>query len=240
MDIKKLIRNPEKVHDCLVEVDGKLIAKKEVKIYIPSRFAERSLAFIGADIDIVGIYAIVVEDTYYGISLVNAMIRIEPTSTMKILINDEGYYEFTFEPGSTITPSVNLVKNNKLVYRIYDELIAKGRVPWYVGYTDLGKLFDTSKYHAGANIGTNHEVTELLVSIISRDSNDRHKYYRQVVQSIDDIVKKPPVYIPLRSVTYTATNTTNKLAGSYFQEGLVSALVSPSERKERIESILLR
>jgi hypothetical protein len=60
------------------------------------------------------------------------------------------------------------------------------------------------------------------------------------VQSIDDIVKKPPVYIPLRSVTYTATNTTNKLAGSYFQEGLVSALVSPSERKERIESILLR
>lgn len=241
MDIKKLIKNPSKIHECLVELpDGRLITKKQLKIYIPARFEERNLASFGIDIHIVGIYAIVLDDTYYGISLVNASIQIEPTSTMKVDIDEVSHYEFTFEPGSTVMSSVNLVKSDTLVYRIYDEIIAKGHVPWYLGYTELGKLFDTAKYHAGANIGLNHEVTELLVSLISRDPKNRHTYYRKVVQSLDDITKKPPAYISLRSVTYAATNTTNKLAGSYFTDGVVSALVSPSSRVEKVESLLRR
>ena len=168
------------------------------------------------------------------------MMRIEPTSTMKVVIDGTGYYEFTFEPGSTVVASTSLVRTDTLVYRIYDEIIAKGRIPWYLGYAELGKLFDTAKYHADANIGMNHEVTEMLVSLISRNAEDRHRYYRQTVSSLEDLIIKPPVFIPLRNVSYSATNTTNKLAGSYFSEGMVSALVSPSDRVERIEDILLR
>ena len=241
MDINKLIRDPAKVHACLQElVDGRLVAKKSIKIYIPTRFAERGLASIGIETQIVGIYAIVVEDKYYGISMVNAMIRIEPTSTIKILINEEEFYEFYFEPGSTVIATVNLVKADTLVYKIYDEIISKGRVPWYLNYTDLGKLFDSAKYHAGANIGGNHEVTELLVSMITRNANDRHLYYRSGLKSMEDLQKRPPAFVALRSVTYSATNTLNKLAGSYFSEGMVSALVTPTEKVERIESLLRR
>jgi len=241
MDIKKLIRDASRVHLNLQELsDGRLVAKKSCKIYIPTRFSERGLASIGIDTQIVGIYAIVVEDKYYGISMVNAMIRIEPTSTIKILINEEEFYEFYFEAGSTVMSSVNLVKTDSLVYKIYDEIISKGRVPWYLSYLDLGKLFDTALYHAGANIGANHEVTELLVSMIARNTNDRHLYYRSGLKNIEDMQKRPPTFIALRSVTYSATNTLNKLAGSYFSEGIVSSLVSPTERVERIESLLRR
>lgn len=241
MDIKRLVRDASKVHACLKELpDGRLVAVKECKIYVPSRFAERGLASIGIETHIVGIYAIVVEDIYYGISIVNAMMRIEPTSTIKIMIGDEEYYEFYFRPGSTVTPSVNLVKTDTLVYKIYDEIIAKGRVPWYLGYPELGKLFDTAKYHAGANIGTNHEVTELIISMIARDPKDRHQYYRKTIKSLQDGIDNPPAFIPLRSVTYAATNTLNKLAGSYFNEGVVSALVNPTDRTERIEALLRR
>lgn len=239
MNPKKLIRDASKVHACLKELeDGRMVTIKRCKIYIPARFAERGLASIGIETHIVGIYALVVEDTHYVVSMVNAMVRIEPSSTVKILIDEEEFYEFGFEPGSTVISSLMLVKNDQLVYRIYDEIIAKGRVPWYLGYTELGKLFDTAKYHAGANIGTNHEVTELIVSMIARDSKDRHRYYRTSVKSVEDMQKNPPVFIPLRSVTYAATNTTNKLAGSYFSEGLESALVSPADRVERIEGLL--
>jgi len=239
VDITKLKRAPEKIHECLVELpDGRLITKKQLKIYIPVRFEERLLASIGIETQITGIYAIVLDDTYYGVSIVNAMMRIEPTSTIKVEIEGTGYYEFTFDPGSTVVANINLVKNDTLVYRIYDEIIAKGRVPWYLGYQELGKLFDSAKDHADANVGQNHEVTELLISLISRDPNDRHKYYRQSVNTLDDIKKTHPAYIPLRNVTYMATNTTNKLAGSYFGEGLVSALVSPSSRTEKIEDLL--
>lgn len=241
MNPKSLQRDAKKVHEALKELDdGRLIALKELKIYIPARFAERELAFIGIETVIVGIYAIVVDDAYYGVSTVNAMMRIEPTITNKIKYEDEEYYEFVFPKGSTVLASVHLVRIDTLTYRIYDEIISKGRVPWYLSYSDMGRLFDTAKYHANANIGQNNEVTELIVSMISRDSKDRTRYYRQTVKTLDDVIKNPPAFIPLRSVQYAATNTTNKLAGSYFSDGLVSALVSPADRVERIEDILRR
>jgi hypothetical protein len=239
MQPKALKRDAAKVHACLRELDdGRIVTTRGCKIYVPSRFAERGLASIGIETYVVGIYAMVVDDTYYAVSLINAMLRIEPTATVKIMVDGEEFYEFVFEPGSTVVSTTMLVKTDTLVYKIYDEIIAKGKVPWYLGYSELGKLFDTARYHADANIGTNHEVTELIVSMIARNPADRHQYYRAGIVSLEDMLARPPAFIPLRSVTYAATNTVNKLAGSYFNEGVVSALVSPSSRVERIEHLL--
>ena len=168
------------------------------------------------------------------------MLRITPTSTLRIKIDGTDYIEFVFNPGDTLTPSTQLVKTDTLVFRIYDEIISKGNVPWYLGYNDLGRIFDTARYHAGANIGTNSEVTELIMSLISRNKKDRTKYYRTVINKLEDLETTPPAFIPLRSVIFGATNTTNKLAGNYFDIGLKSALVSPAERTERIEELLRR
>lgn len=241
MDIRKLVRDAPKVHAALKELpDESLVTTKGCKIYVPARFAERGLASIGIETHIVGIYAIVVEDKYYGVSMVNAMVRINPTAITTVKVGEDEYYEFYFEPGSKVIPSVQLVKTDTLVFKIYDEIIAKGRVPWYLEYFDLAKIFDSAKYHAGANVGENREVTELIISMIGRDPKDRTKYYRQSIKSMDDVKKNPPAFIPLRSVQYNATNTTTKLMGSYFSDGLVSALVNPSEREERIEELLRR
>ncbi|MNU19611.1 hypothetical protein D3C71_78420 [compost metagenome] len=234
-------RDGQAVQACLKEMpDGRLVTTKGCKIYIPTRYAGRGLASIGIETHIVGIYAIVVEDQYYAVCNVNAMQRIAPSSSVKVVFDDEEYYEFTFDPGSTVISSLQLVKTDTLVFKIYDEIISKGRVPWYLGYADLGRIFDTAKYHAGANIGQNHEVTELLISMIARDRTDRRIYYRQSVKSLKDAQANPPVFIPLRSTAYGATNTTSKLAGSYFKDGLTSALVSPADRVEPIEEILRR
>lgn len=239
MEPSKLIHDATKVHACLEELsDGRLVAKKACKIVIPVRFAERGLAYIGIETTIVGIYAIVVDDLYYGVSMVNAMIRIEPTSTVKITIDEEEYYEFSFDAGSTIMPSLQLVKNDMLVYKIYDEIISKAHVPWYLTYDLIGKIFDTAKTYGGADVGENREVTELIVSITARDRKDRHKYYRASIKGMDDLKKNPPAFVPMRSVIFAATNTVNKLAGSYFNEGLVSALVSPTTRVERLDRLL--
>jgi hypothetical protein len=239
MNPKKLIRDPARVKACLKELpDHRLVALKPVKIYVPTRFNERNLATIGTEVHIVGIYGIVVEDQYYGSSTVNAMMRIEPTSIMRILIDGEEFFEFYFEAGATVISSTMLVKLDTLCYRIYDEIYAKGKVPWYLSYPQAGRLFETAKKHAGANLGQNQEVTELIGSIIARDENDRHKQYRSTVKSQEDLLRRPPVYIPMRSVQYAANNTLNKLAGSYFGEAVVSALVTPSDRTERIESLL--
>lgn len=241
MDITKLVRDPKRVQAYLEELpNGSLVCKKPVKIYIPARFAERGLAQIGIETYIVGIYAIVVEDVYYGVSMVNAMLPIEPTSTLKIQMDGDDYYEFSFDAGSVVVTSTDLVKTDVLVYKIYDEIISKGRVPWYLGYLELGKIFDSARYHAGANIGVNQEVTELIISMISRDARDRNLQYRTQIKDLSELDTNRPAFIPLRSVQYAATNTTNKLAGSYFSDALVSALVNPATRQERLEAILVR
>jgi len=241
VDIKQLVRDPEKVKSVLVELpDGRLTTKALVKIYIPTRFAERDLAYIGADNNIVGICAITLNDDSYAIMMVNAMVNIDPSSINRVSIEDDQYFEFTFNPGATVFKSVNLIKDDILVYKIYDEIISNGNVPWYLTYSDLGKIFDTAPYHGGANIGNNKEVTELIVSLIARDQADRTKYYRTALNSMADLKKSEPVYVGLKSVVYSATNTLNRLGGSYMQSGITASLVNKTERVERIESILCR
>lgn len=236
---RSLTRDASRVTETLVELDdGRLVTKTGCKIYIPARFVEHDLAYLGVNNYIVGIYAIVVDDTYYGVSTVNAMINIDPTDTNKIKMEDQDYIEFVFAPGSTVFKSLDLVKVDVLTYKIYDEVFSKGRVPMYMDYNDLGGIFDTAKYHANANLGTTGEVTQLIASMISRDAKDKTKYYRTVINELSDVRNIPPAFIPLRSVAYAATNTTTRLGGSYFDKGVVSALVNPAERVERIESLL--
>lgn len=236
---KGLTRDGARVKACMHELpDESLVAKKALKMIIPARFAEHSLAQIGIETYVCGIVMYVTEDMHYALSKINAMIRITPTTTSKRVIDDEEFYEFYFEPGSVITPSLQLVRTDTLVYKIFDEVFSKGRVPTYMQYNDMAGIFDSSRKHANANVGSNREVTEILVSLIARNPNDRTQYYRQFVQSEDDLDKHPPIWTSLYSVTDAATNTLNKLAGSYFHEGVVSALNSPASRTERLEDLL--
>jgi hypothetical protein len=236
---QSLTRDASRVVSTLEELsDNRLVTKKGCKIYIPARFIEQDLAYLGIKNYIVGIYAMVVDDMYYAVSTVNAMINIEPTDVNRIKVEDQDYIEFVFAPGSTVIKSLDLVKIDVLTYKIYDEIFSKGRVPLYIDYNDLGSIFDTAKYHANANLGATGEVTQLIASMISRDPKDKTKYYRAVVENLSDVRNKPPAFIPLSSVAYAATNTTTRLGGSYFDKGVVSALVNPAERTERIESLL--
>jgi hypothetical protein len=241
MDVSKLIRDKDKVRACVkLMPDRSLVALKGCKIYIPTRYAERGLAEIGIKTYTIGIMAWTVDDKYYSVWEINAMCQLTPTSTVKTWINDDEYYEFYFEPGSTVLKSIDLVKVDTLTFKIYDEMFSKGRIPWFLSYDDMGMIFDTADKHAGAKVGKNREVTELMVSLIARQPQDRHMLYRHVKGTLAEMKKTLPAFIALRNVTYSATNTVNKLGGSYFEQGVISALNSPSQRVEPIEDLLRR
>lgn len=241
MNPKLLTRDSSKVHACLKELeDGTLVALKECKIYIPARFVERQLAFLGTESVISGIFAITVGDAFYGVSLAVAMMRIEPSSTNYIKVLDEDYVEFIFEAGSVVISNLNLVKNDMLVYRVYTEIIASGHVPWFLSYEDMGRIFESTSKHAGVTVGANHAIVEMIVSSISRNPNDLTKFFRHELNTAAELKSKVPEFIPLRSVTYGASNTTAKLVGAYWDEGLTSALVNPADTVEPIEGLLRR
>lgn len=241
MDWKRWKRIPGKVHEALkVQEDGSVIAVQNMKIYVPERFREKGLASIGADIYTVGIYALVVDDTYYAVDLTIAMMRITPTTISTVKFDQDSYLEFSFDVGSVVFPTNQLVKSDILVYYIFDEMFSKGRTPWYLNYEDRGLLFASADRHAGVSLTGNHTILEMIAAATARDPNNRTRNYRHVIQQQEDIFVKPPAIVPLRSITFGPTNTTAKLMGSYWDDGLNSALVSPSEQTERIETILRR
>lgn len=239
MNIKGLVRNPEMVHSTLKELDNDtVVTTKGCKIYIPARFGERKLAILGHETYIVAIFAMVVDDRYYAVSIEPAMMRIDPTTVNTINLDGENYYEFTFDPGSTVIANTNLVKKDTLTYDIFQEIVSKGRVPWYISYEDLATLYDGAPKHAGVTIGANHAIIEMILSVIARDPSDATKYYRQALKDAKGPIK--PLYVPFSSVTHGATNTTAKLMGAYWKEGLNSALVNPTDKVERVEELLRR
>lgn len=239
--LNNLKKDPSFITENLKELeDGSIVCLKDCKIYIPVRYEERNLAYVGSDNHILGIYGIVMEDRY-AVSLINAMVNIDPLSTDKVVIDEDEYYQFNFEKGNTLIKSVNLVKTATLTYSIFDEFFTKGYIPWYITtQEDLVSIYDTAQYHAGANVGTNKAITRLLVSFVSRDPIDKTKFFRYTLDTIDDINNKKPSFVPLKSVELSATSTLNKIGGNYFDVGVKSALVNPSSRTERIEDILRR
>lgn len=239
MQISALVRDRAKVLATLVtRSDNSVVTKTGCKICYPARFVERFLAQTGVESMCIGLFPVIVEDKYYSLVNVNAYISLKPSRTEIRPIQGVDYYVLEFEPGSIVFETLELVQVSDVIFRLFDELFSKGKVPWYIGYEDMGSIFDTASTYAGVNVGSNPEVIQLLAAIVSRDKDNRTTYYRQTVNSRSDLVNRPPVYIPLKSVYYAATSTVTKLAGSYFSDGVTSALLTPSDRVEQIEDIL--
>lgn len=234
-----MTRDAAKVISCLVKMpDSSVVCTKELQMVFPSRFLERSLAEIGVEAYVCGFHALVLDQTWYTVGNVIAMIPVNPTSSSVIKIEGVEYTVLTFAAGSVVHKSTKLLKKDTLSYRVYREFMSQGKIPVYFNYLDLGDLFKTAKKHADANVGINPAVSRLISSAISRSRDDKTVYYRRVVKSLNDIKSNPPVYVPLQSVIYSAGNTTSKLLGSHWGAGLGSALVNPTDRIERVEEVL--
>lgn len=236
--IKGLVRNGAKVRSCMKELpDGRLLCTQNLKIHIPARFADIGLAQISTEITIYGICALILPDNTYSVMLINAMMNITPYKILKQDILGVDYYEFYFKANEPWLKSTSLVKQGSTMYTLINELDFNGKVPWYINYEDKGKILDTAAEHAGSNLGKNHAINETLASIVSRNPANKQMYFRHMLK---DKKLEHPDYVPLDSVFYSTKPTLNKIAGSYFKDGIVSALANPSETSSTVDRLLRR
>lgn len=238
MNIDHLIRDKEIVFKALKEIDNKLIAIKPIKIYVPEYYFSSQMGIMDNIVKTCAIFAIVVDDKYYAVSKACALMELTPDGSHIVEINKEKYYEFTFLEHSVICPNLNLIRVSTLVYRIYTNIIAKGHISWFLSYEDLATLFDTASSHGNANLRADSSLLELIPSSMARQKEDKSKYYRHDPRLLDLKFNIRPTFIALRSVSYSATNTLARLAGGYFNEGLTSSLVNPSDESQTLETIL--
>lgn len=240
MNLDTLKHNPDRVKRALVTKGNKVIAKEKVTIYIPEYFTRSALADIGSDIYIVGIFAMVLDDGSYAKSNTPAKLRISPIYTRELKIGAMDYLGFVFESGSTVIENTDLFKDNSLLYLVFNDILSKGRMPFQLSYDDVGDIFAKAKEFTGSGIMDNWEVMAILISMLARDPDDPNRQFRERVKSFNDADSLTPYWSPIRSVQFMATNTMSKLAGSYFSDGLVSALTTETKEVEPIESILRR
>lgn len=219
---------------------GQVLTKKACKIQIPVRFTEIGLGEVGINTFSYGFFPIIFDTNEYTVLSACAMVELNPYKLTTVTIDETDYYEFYFDPGQVVIKATDLVKKETLMYNVFDEFIFKGKLPWYAEYEDVGTLFDTALYHAGSKVAQNLEVVEFVASMISRSKDDRTKYIRTVANTYSDVRLEKVDFVPLKNVFYSVNSTLNKIAGSYFNDGVTSALVQPSENVEKIEAIIRR
>lgn len=233
-----LKRNGEKVLAALKDLpNGRTVATKKLTITFPTRFRDIGLAVIGKVSFVYGLFAIIV-DNDYAILNMNGYIELNEGVIQIQEVNGVEYYTFTYEPGDTVIMTKDIVARSNLIFTAIDEFIFKGKVPWYVGYDDMGKIFETAQSHAGTRARVIPSMVEFFAAYIGRQKNNRVKFIREGAKTAADFTPEKIHWVPLRSVFYSAPGTVNKISGAYFQDGIVSALVNPSTQVESVEAVL--
>lgn len=238
MDVTNLKRDASRILANLKTLpDKSVITTKGIQIHIPAKFFEKGLAESGNEMYVAGHFAYVDLDGYYAVNSTNAVMRIAPITQSKYVVNATDYVVFEFPKGSTVIESTDLVVNNQLPYDVFAFFIDSGYVPWYLSYSDLGRLFSSSIKHANFKVGANPSIVEVMVATIARDPKDLTKYWRHTMKAQADLMATPS-YVPFKSVIYGPRTPMSKLLGNYFDAGLTSALVNPTDKVDSVERAL--
>ena len=236
MDFRKMTRSAEAIQAAVKEYNNDLVAVKTISAVFPERYIGGFLGSIEEDIRVLGIFSLVLEEEgFYANSLYTSYVITEPTTMNIIKVDEEKYIKLTFKPGDKIIKGLDLIRVKTLVFRTYKEFIASGRIPPYLNLEDVATLLSEVGPQANVNLGVDNAILEIFAAAIARNPKDRMTYFRHLTGKDRE---QYPDFIPLNSVAYGASNTTAKIIGADFGEGLTSALVRPSERLEGLESLL--
>lgn len=237
MDVKKLRRDPDAIRKILVETEDTTSTKVDCSIYVPAKFLDKGMAALGDDVYILGIFAIVVNEQFYGVVKAPTLVKVNPVETRREMIDDAEYLRLDFPAGSEIVLNKNVVLKDTLNYNIFDYFIDDGKVPWYLNYDDMLTLFEHGKRFTGVDIAPNEAIISMLVTFIFRDNKDKMVYYRQKLKTATDKDKAAWSTVALHSVLYGPRSTLGKLTGARFDDGLASSLITRSERVDPIEKV---
>jgi len=232
MDVSQLTRNRQQIAAALTDPSsGKCLAKRPLKVHILKRFTENQLAFIGQHVLTLAVFGIIIDDTYYNPFSLPTMVEMHPDSIVSVKIDDVEYLELSFDKGSAVIANSRVVQKNTLPYYEHNDFISKGKGAWFLNADDMARLFTYCRKYAGRPRGANRAVMEMITSFILRRPGDLTQFFRTDPSAGPDDF----TLVRFESVSYGASNTLAKVAGSYSEEGEISALVNPSDRLERIE-----
>lgn len=239
MDISKMRRNPQAVLAGLKALpNGALATTQPLHIHVPETFRAKSILQMGEEILTMGYIALVLDSGEYGVYMIPSMIRLNPSQTTMIEVDGKAYYDFSFDAGTIVFKSIELLKDNSLLYNVTDELLSRGRIPWYYGYEDMAEFFKSIAHYTGTQLVPVRSVGEMVVAQVARLPTKRTDPLRYHLTKAGVNVQSGVSWLPLRNVSIGAEGFAAKFVGSYLDDGIDSALLSQGGKRSNLEEVL--
>lgn len=223
----QLTRDKDAVSKHITVKEGAYFTDTKTIIEFPKWYQDKDLYVNESVHYLYGIFAIIIGNNY-SVSRIPTVLTTSPVMVTEVEKDGELYINFHYGAGSKILESSKAIMQPYLVYNFFDGYFLQAKIPWYVGYEDLSAIMDNTVPYGGTNLGNNQTSNELLCSFIARQVKDKRLFYR-----LDP--KGHPAYVDLMDVRYSSLSTVNKLAGNYFNEAMVSALVQKEKKPTTLE-----
>jgi len=238
--IKGLKRDKDYILPLLKKVGNSIIAKTDITVMFPARYINKEMAFMGNSVKVISIVCIIDKsNNKYAILNAPCMIELTPYMTNEVDVDGVEHILLEFNKNDIFMPDVKIIKDDGLIYSIFDEFLIQGNVPWYMKYDDMSDVFKLADKYAGTKIGNNPMSMEIISSIIARDSEDKTVFFRKLAKDFSAMKKTVPSFVALMDIYYTFTSTLSKISGSYFKEGITSAIVNPEKSSNTVSEMIV-
>lgn len=228
------IRDPKFIQSQLYKKGNQIFTSVPASIEIPKRYLNRDLLEIKDLTYVFGVFAICIGDKY-SVGLIPSMFRTVPLNIKEYKIGEDEYIQFLYGKDTCIIENSEVVRKDVLSYNIFDEYMMAGRIPWYIEYEDLCRIMDNMAAYADSNVGKNLFANEIVTAFVARSKNDMTKYYRTVSTGKTGDQRGKYTFNGIDDVYFSAPNTMSKMAGNYYRNGVVSALVQKEKSIGDIE-----
>lgn len=235
---KDLIKNSELISGYFREVKDVIIVDADIKIVFPERFVEKEFVFLGNTIRLLGIYGIIDDNNNYAYTLAPIFQELSPSNVSEIMIDGVLNKVLEFKKGDIFMVDTTLVKTDAFIYDLYNEFYIKGNMPWFLKYNETSEILLESNKYADSNIGNNPLAFEILSAIISRDSEDKTKYVKNLIENDKQKLTQDVTYVGLNNIYYSYTNTGSRVIGGYYGSGISTAMVDPEKKSTDLMDIL--
>jgi len=231
INIESLTRNHKKISSSLsVNSDGNVVSSKRLRLYFPSRFDEIGFNKVGTVVNLISIYVLVDDDDNYLVK--NSPIRIDsvPTSIKEVKMDNESYYELTFEVGDAIVKSLEVVDDSGFIFKVFKEILEAGNKPWFMDYEGTINLFTDNSDAFPTPISDFPIAIEIVVGEGGRTKKDKKL---TVNQSIDKKEEADSIFhlVGINSVN-NMRSVAARIVGPRLKVGLTSALAENVPKKE--------
>lgn len=203
-----------------------------LEIFIPSRYQVHNLLNLADTVTTLAVFDMVIDDRYQAGLLMLTTVEMEPDDVSTLMIGEQQYVKLTLSNGCKFIRDTERIADSSIVYSFWMEAVARGKLPYFIGYETLATLFDQAKSMCDQDINVDHVVFEVLYSHLARDPDNLTVQYRHTD------MRQPYKFIDLRNVGYATTSTASRMMGSYFANALNSSLLQVTEHHSDFEDLL--